>query len=209
MAPVSSTGQALPSDLTPQFGTGQAPVAQHDDGHLRRRRRRQGLQQLHYRIHPGPETFGPQDAPEPAPYWIRGHGNGAPSVEHADDDGGGVVPIQRRVNRQSQAVATPSGQHPFQQRREADAHVQFRPAGAGPVAPVVEPLPKVLPPVVPTAPRREGGGHGVLAGAARPDGSANPQRQGRGGAGSGGRDRRFHTPTTPGRSTVAGRGEVR
>ena len=104
-------------------------------------------------------------------------GNGASSVEHADDDGSGVVPLQRRVNRQGQAIATPPGQHPFQQWSKTEAHVQFRPAGTGPVAAVVEPFSQVLPSPVPVAPGREGCGHGVLAGAARQDGPANPQRQ--------------------------------
>ena len=167
---VSDVGMpALRSDLTPQFGTGQAPVAQHYDGHLSRHCWRQGLQQLHCRVHPAPGTLGGQDAP--------GHGNGAASVEHADHDGGSVIPLQCRVNGQSQAVATPPGQHPFQQRGEAEAHVQFRPAGTRPVAAVVEPFPQVLAQAVPTAPGRERGGNGALAGAASEDGPANPQRQ--------------------------------
>ena len=44
-------------------------------------------------------------------------------------------------------------------------------------SPPVEPLPEALAQVVPVAPGREGGGHGVLAGAAGEDGPADPQRQ--------------------------------
>ena len=60
---------------------------------------------------------------------------------------------------------------------EADAYLQLGLAGTGPVAAVVEPLPEVLAQVVPVAPGREGGGHGVLAGAAGQDGAAHPPGQ--------------------------------
>ena len=60
---------------------------------------------------------------------------------------------------------------------EAEAYVQFGLAGTGPVAAVVEPLPEILAEVVPSAPGREGGGHGVLAGAAGQNGPADPQYQ--------------------------------
>ena len=60
---------ALSAYLVPQFRTGQAPVAQHHHGHFPGDRRGQGLEQFHYRVHPGPALVGAQDAP--------GHGNGA------------------------------------------------------------------------------------------------------------------------------------
>ena len=79
-------------------------------------------------------------------------------------------------------VATPPGQRPFPQRPEAKAHVRFRPAGARPVAAVVEPFPvgpfpPVLAQAVPTAPGRERRCRRALAGAASENGPANSQRQ--------------------------------
>ena len=137
---------ALSADLAPQFRTGQAPVAQHNHAHVRRHRRGQRLQQFHYRVHPGPGFVGAQDAP--------GHGNRATPVDHADDDGGGIGSFQRRVNRQCQLIGTPPHQDPPEQRREAEAHVQFGLAGTRPVPPVVQPFPEVLPDAVPVAPGR-------------------------------------------------------
>ena len=160
---------ALSTYLLPQFGTGYAPVAQHNHGHFPGDRRGQFPQQFHYRVHPGPALVGPQDAP--------GHGNGATPVDHADDDGGGVVPFQRGVNRQGQPVGTPPGQDPPEQGREAEAHVQFGLAGTRPVAAVVQPLPEILAEVVPSTPGRECRGHGVLAGAAGENSTAHPQNQ--------------------------------
>ena len=58
-------------------------------------------------------------------------------VDHADDDGGGVCPFQRRVNRQGQPVRTPHRREdPSQEGREAEAHIQFGLAGTRPVAAV-------------------------------------------------------------------------
>ena len=59
------------------------------------------------------------------------------------------------------------------QGRKTETHVQFL-AGARPVATVVEPP---LAQVVPVSLGGEGGGHGVLAGAARQDSPADPQDQ--------------------------------
>ena len=160
---------ALSAYLLPQFRTGQAPVAQHNHAHVLRHRRGQFPQQFHYRVHPGPRFVGAQDAP--------GHGNRATAVDHADDDGGGIRSFQRRVNRQCQPTGTPPHKDPPEQRREAEAHVQFGLAGPGPVASVVQPLPEILAEVVPSAPGREGRRHGVLAGAASENSPADPQDQ--------------------------------
>jgi len=118
----------LSPDPAPQFGAVQTPVAQHYYRHLLGHCWRQGTQQFHYRVHPGPRPFGPKNAPR--------HRNGASPVNHADHDSRSVVPFHRGVNGQSQSVAAPPGQHPFQQGRKAEAHVQFRPTGTRPVAPV-------------------------------------------------------------------------
>ena len=112
---------ALSQDLFPQFRTGQAPVAQHHQGHFPGDRRSQGLHQFHYRVHPGPVLVGPQDAP--------GHGNRATPVDHADDDVGGAIPFQRGVNRQRQPAGTSPRKSPPEQQREAETCVQFRLAG--------------------------------------------------------------------------------
>ena len=87
------------------------------------------------------------------------------------------LPFQCGVYGQGETFRTPPGEDPLEQGREAERYVQLGLAGAGPVAAVVEPLPEALAQVVPVAPGREGGGHGVLAGAARENGPTNPQRQ--------------------------------
>ena len=162
-------GQALGAYLLPQLGAGYAPVAEHDDGHVPGNRRGQFLEQFHRGIHPGAALGGPVDAP--------GHGDGATAVDHADDDGSGLVAFERGVHGQGQAAGTPPGEDPPEQGREAEAYIQFGLARACPVAAVIEPLPEILAQVVPVAPGREGRGHGVLAGAAGENGSANPQDQ--------------------------------
>jgi DNA-binding protein H-NS len=65
---------------------------------------------------------GAHDAPR--------HRNRTTTADHAYDYGGGLLPFQRRVYRQRQPVGTPPRKDPSQQRREAEAYVQFRPAGA-------------------------------------------------------------------------------
>ena len=106
-----------------------------------------------------------------------GHGDGATAVEHADDDGRSLVALERGVDGQGETFGVPPSEDPPQQRREAESYVQLSLARSGPVAAVVEPLSEVLPPAVPPAPGREGGGHGVLAGAAGEDSPADPQHQ--------------------------------
>ena len=160
---------ALSTYLLPQLGTGDASVAEHDDGQIPGNRRRQFLEQCHGGVHPGAPLGGAPDVP--------GHGDGATAVEHAADDGRGLVPLQRGVNGQGQRAGVPPGEDPAKQRRKAESNVQLGLAGAGPVAAVVEPLPQVLAEVVPSTPGREGGGHGVLTGAAGEDGPADPQYQ--------------------------------
>ena len=160
---------ALSADLPPQLGTGNAPVAEHDDGHVPGDCRRQFPEQFHGGVHPGAALGGLVDAP--------GHRDGATAVEHADDDGRGLVAFERGVNGQGQASGTPPGENPPQQGREAESYVQLSLAGAGPVAAVVEPLPQILPQTVPSTPGREGRGHGVLAGAAGENSPADPQDQ--------------------------------
>ena len=81
---------ALGAYLSPQLGTGYAPVAEHDDGYFLGHRRGQFPEQFHHGVHPGPALGGPVDAP--------GHGNGATPVDHADDDGGGLVAFERGIN---------------------------------------------------------------------------------------------------------------
>ena len=73
--PIPHVGMpALGAYLSPQLGTGYAPVAEHDDGHFLGHRRGQFPEQFHHGVHPGPALGGPVDAP--------GHGNGATPVDH-------------------------------------------------------------------------------------------------------------------------------
>ena len=160
---------ALSAYLCPQLGAGYAPVAEHDDSHFLGNGWGQLLEQFHRGVHPGAFLVGPADVP--------GHRDGATAVEDADDDGGGLVPFEGGVDGQSQRAGAPPGEDPPQQRREAESYVQLALAGSRAVAAVVEPFPQALAQVVPVAPGREGGGHGVLAGAAGEDGPADPQRQ--------------------------------
>ena len=78
---VAHTGMpALIPYLLPQLGTGNAPVAEHDDGHILGNRWGQGLQQFHGGVHPGAGLVGVPDVP--------GHGDGATAVYHRH---GGLV----------------------------------------------------------------------------------------------------------------------
>ena len=106
-----------------------------------------------------------------------GHGDGATAVEDADDDGGGLIALESGVDGQGQSAGAPPGEDPAKQGSEAESYVQLGLAGASPVAAVVEPLSEVLAEVVPAALGREGGGDGVLTGAAGEDGPADPQDQ--------------------------------
>ena len=106
-----------------------------------------------------------------------GHGDGATAVEDADDDGGGLIALESGVDGQGQSAGAPPGEDPAKQGREAESYVQLGLAGACPVAAVVEPLPEILAEVVPAVPGREGGGDGVLTGAAGEDGPTDPQYQ--------------------------------
>ena len=130
---------------------------------------RQFLKQFHGGVHPGAALGGGVNAP--------GHGDGATAVEDADDDGGGLISLESGVDGQGQSTGAPPGEDPAKQRREAESYVQLGLAGACPVAAVVEPLPEILAEVVPSAPGREGGGDGVLTGAAGEDGPTDPQDQ--------------------------------
>ena len=168
--PVAHTGMpALGAYLRPQLGTGYAPVAQHDYGHVVGNGWGQFLEQFHGGVHPRAALGGAVDAP--------GHGNGAAPVEDADDDGGGLIALEGGVDGQGQPAGPPPGKHPPEQGGEAEGYVHLGFTGTGPVAAVVQPLPEVLAQVVPVAPGREGRGHGVLAGAAGEDGPADPQDQ--------------------------------
>ena len=89
----------------------------------------------------------------------------------------GARPRSPGVDGQGQSAGAPPGEDPAKQRREAESYVQLGLAGTCPVAAVVEPLPEILAEVVPAAPGREGGGDGVLAGAAGEDGPTDPQDQ--------------------------------
>ena len=170
VVPVAHTGMpALVAYLLPQLGAGYAPVAEHDDRHFLRDGWGQFLEQFHGGIHPGALLGGLVDTP--------GHGNGATPVEDADDDGGGLIALEGGVDGQGQLARLPPGEDPPQQRREAERHVQLSLARSGAVAAVVEPFPEILAAAIPPAPGREGGGNGVLAGAARQDRPANPQHQ--------------------------------
>ena len=149
-------------------------MAQSTMTHILGNRWGQGLQQFHGGVHPGAGLVGVPDVP--------GHGDGAP-VYHATM---AVVWSPLRVGSQGQAARPPPAEDPPQQWREAESYVQLGLAGSRAVAAVVEPLPEALAQVYQLL-QREGGGHGVLAGAAGEDGPATP---------------------APGRSIVAGRGEV-
>ena len=162
--------------LLPQLGTGDAPVAEHDDGPYSR------------------EPLGPRLAA--VPRWgpsrsllvgvpdVPGQGMAQP-VENADDDGGGLVAL--RVGswpRPSRPTATSRG--PTAAWREA--RVTSSSVWRDWLAAVVEPLPA-------------GAGAGCTS-CSRARGR-RPRRSGR-------RCRRGwrRRPTAPGRSIVAGRGEV-
>ena len=114
-----------------------------------------------------------------------GHGDGATAVEDADDDGGGLITLESGGDGQSlprtgyggQSTGAPPSEDPAKQGREAESYIQLGLAGACPVAAVVQPLPEILAQVVPSAPGREGGGDGVLTGAAGEDGPTDPQYQ--------------------------------
>ena len=162
---------SLSAYLSPQLGTGYAPVAEHDDGHIMRDRRGQFPEQFHRGVYPGAGLSGVADAPS--------YGNGATAVENADDDGGGLVSLEGGINSQGEAVGVPPGQHPPEQRSEAKTHVKLSLAGPGTVAAIVEPLPEVLAQVIPLVPGREGRGHGVLASAASENSATHPQNQAR------------------------------
>ena len=127
---VAHTGMpALIPYLLPQLGTGNAPVAEHDDGHILGNRWGQGLQQFHGGVHPGAGLVGVPDVP--------GHGDGATAVYHADDDGGGLVAFEGGVYGQGQAARPPPAEDPPQQWREAESYVQLGLAGSRAVAAVV------------------------------------------------------------------------
>ena len=168
--PVAHTGMpALSAYLLPELGTGDAPVAEHDDGHFPGNRWGQFPEQFHGGVRPGAGLVGVPDVP--------GHGDGATAVENADDDGGGLVAFEGGVHGQGEASGTPPGQDPAEQGREAEGYSQLGLAGTGPVAAVVEPLSEILAEAVPAAPGRAGRGHGILAGAAGQDGPADPPSQ--------------------------------
>ena len=101
---------ALIPYLLPQLGTGNAPVAEHDDGHILGNRWGQGLQQFHGGVHPGAGLVGVPDVP--------GHGDGATAVYHADDDGGGLVAFEGGVYGQGQA---PPDRHQQRTHRSSGA----------------------------------------------------------------------------------------
>ena len=112
-----------------------------------------------------------------ARWMLQATGMAQPPVEDADDDGGGLVALESRIDGHCQPAGHPPGEHPPEQRCEAEGYVQLGLAGACPVAAVVEPLAEILAEVVPAAPWGEGGGHCVLAGAAGENGPADPQDQ--------------------------------
>ena len=111
------------------------------------------------------------------------HGDGTTEVHDADDDGGGLVALERGVYSQGQGGPKAARRGPISGAarsrglRPVGSGKQLGLAGPGPVAAVVDPLPEMSAEVVPLAPRREGRGHGVLAGGASEDGPANPQHQ--------------------------------
>ena len=53
-------------------------------------------------------------------------------------------PLSVGSNGQGQPAGTPPCQDPPEQWGEAETYVQFGPAGTGPVAAVVQPLPEIL-----------------------------------------------------------------
>ena len=79
---------------------------------------------------------------------LQATGMAQPPVEDADDDGGGLVALESRIDGHCQPAGHPPGEHPPEQRCEAEGYVQFGLAGTGPVAAVVEPLPEILAQVV-------------------------------------------------------------
>ena len=124
---------------------------------------------------------GAHDAPR--------HRNRTTTADHAYDYGGGLLPFQRRVYRQRQPVETPprnaatKGRHETPPRNATTkgpiaAAARSRglrpvPSGRGVPAAAVQPLPEVLPHIVPVAPGREGGG-GIPAGAPSRNSPAHP-----------------------------------
>ena len=156
-------------------GRGQAPGAvptipdaQHNHLHLLRGRRGRRLQQFDDRVHPCARLVGAHDAPR--------HRNRTTTADHAYDYGGGLLPFQRRVYRQRQPVETPPRNATTKGPIAAAARsrgLRPVPSGRGVPAAAVQPLPEVLPHIVPVAPGREGGG-GIPAGAPGRNSPAHP-----------------------------------
>ena len=112
--PVAHTGvPALGAYLLPQLGAGYAPVAEDDHGHFPGNGWGQFPQQFHGGVHPGAFPGGAVDAP--------GHGNGAAPVEDADDDGGGLIAVESRIDGHCQSAGVPPSEDPAKQGSEAES----------------------------------------------------------------------------------------
>ena len=111
-----------------------------------------------------------------------GHWDGATSIDHTCHQAVGPVSLHCRVQRHRQLVRFPPFQHRPEPRSKARLHLQLPPAGAGLVAPIVQPFPEILTQVIPLYPHRKaathhrkGGDHGVLATASGQDGPIHPK----------------------------------
>ena len=100
---------ALSAYLRPPLGTGYAPVAEHDYGHVVGNGWGQFPEEFHGGVHPRTALGGAVDAP--------GHRNGAAPVEDADDDGGDLISFQGGVDGRGQPTGPPPGEHPPEQGR--------------------------------------------------------------------------------------------
>ena len=94
----------LLSYLLPQLGAGDAPVAEHYYGLVVGNRWGKLPEQFHRGINPGAFLGGAVDAP--------GQGDGATAIDHADDDGGGPVALERGGDGQGETFGIPPGEHP-------------------------------------------------------------------------------------------------
>ena len=155
--------------LLPQSRAPQTPVTHDQHRHVLRDRFRQQRQQTHCRGYPLAGSVGRQDVP--------GNGNSAAAIDGTYDDGVYLVALHCRVYSQHQLVRLPPCKQPSKQRNKAQSHIQLHMAGAGTVAPIVQPLPEVLAQAVPVTHDQKSRHDGVLATTPGQYGAVDPQDQ--------------------------------
>ena len=155
--------------LLPQSRAPQTPVTHDQHRHVLRDRFRQQRQQTHCRGYPLAGSVGRQDVP--------GNGNSAAAIDGTYDDGVYLVALHCRVYSQHQLVRLPPCKQPSKQRNKAQSHIQLHMAGAGTVAPIVQPLPEVLAQAVPVTHDQKSRHDGVLATTPGQYGAVDPRDQ--------------------------------